>query len=76
MSKKYDLLEYKFASKVTKEFPEVIKIFEKFRKELRPYDKFVSVQSVIDSIDQSAESVFSNMSYYKHVVENKGEKHE
>ncbi len=73
---KYDLIEYKFSKQVTEDFPKLITMALEYKKLLRPYNRYVAIKNIIDSIDESTESLMNNLSYYKTVVNKKGAKDE
>lgn len=74
--KKYDLVEYKFALKVCKDFPELLKLLETFRKTLKPYANYVTIRALIDDIDNRSENLSKNITYYNRVKDRKGVKGE
>lgn len=74
MSNKYDLTEYKFALHVTEDFPIILNELLNLQMKLKEYRKYAAVESVWQSIDESAESMHNNLSYYKKIIEKKGAK--
>lgn len=69
---KHDFFEYKFAKKIINDFPILIKMIDNFRKQLKPYNRYVAVQPVLQSLEESRLYLSDNLDYYKKVVETKG----
>lgn len=72
--KKHDLVEYKFSLKVLRDFPELIKVLESFRKTLKPHTNYITIRALIDDIDNATENLAKNITYYNRVKERKGAK--
>ena len=74
MSKKYDLVEFRFAKRVEKDFPEIAKLMVDFETQLLPYKKYTAVRNVLEAMQESVASMNRNYIYYQDVVKNKGAK--
>lgn len=72
MSKKYDLLDYKFAKEVAEDFPVLLQYIDELKMKLLPYMKYVTVRALMDDLTIKTEQLYVNVKYSTDVVKKKG----
>ena len=72
VSKRYDLLDYKFAKEVSADFPLILDLIDKMIVELQPYTKYVTVRALLEDLYLKSQQLQTNIKYSKDVVINKG----
>lgn len=69
---KHNLREYAYAKELTKDYLFLEKELDKMYKLLYPYQQYLSIQHVLDSIADVKPVMKRQYTYYKEVIKKKG----
>lgn len=72
MSKKYNLLDYKFAKEVSEDFPIIMDLIEALSMKLLPYRKYVTVRALLEDLNIKNQQFETNIRYSADVIIKKG----
>lgn len=68
----HNFIEYAHAAQVVKEFPKIIRMYDKMLDWLREYGAYTGVQHVISSVEESRILLIMQYDYYLKVFNTKG----
>lgn len=68
----YDLTDYAIASQVMKDFPKVMKIYEKLLPALGHYQHYLAVASVIIAVEDAQTLIRMQMEQFEKIKASKG----
>lgn len=72
MSNLHNLNTYAVSKQITEEFPEVLKLLDKYKQELYKYKMYKPVANVLESLDKNIEQSKYILEHYKKINDRKG----